>query len=209
MNPLWIFFLLLGEIASPIPPKEPTVTDPSVGEPIVSNVIVPDVFFSQKDNPPPTNTILHVFRVELSFYGETNTVQGVWKISRDAIITITNTNTSRQEINSLSIYDIASLSIQSWRVGKISNSWYEFIPDRVTIVTWNGKTNEGQSDWQWLHRISLEQESTYNYYTLFYDSWEKGIGERLRWRHVQYPHFDYHFTFPLKGTVIRIRFLYP
>ncbi|MFN3659828.1 MAG: hypothetical protein ACK4TN_01165, partial [Brevinematales bacterium] len=68
----------------------------------------------------------------------------------------------------------------------------------------------GYGDLSWITTIVLEMDNDrWTGYTRFYDSWEKGAGDRFRWRHAQFSHFPYHFTTPVIGTITSIRFLYP
>ncbi|URA10670.1 hypothetical protein [Thermospira aquatica] len=196
---LWFLFL---SVTTPAPPVEPSVSVPEIAW--------PEETLNRKDVPPPTNNQLHVFRVRLFPYNSTQTKEGLWKLSRDAFLSLSNVSGQSLQTLTLSLYDVSEIFILSWRINRISNTWHEFVPHRIRIITWKGQTNEGEGDWRWLWYLPLETEnSRWTNFSLFYDSWEKGVGDRLRWKHAQFPHFNYHFTTPLPGTIIHIQFLYP
>lgn len=203
---MWcVFFVLWMGISLPSLPSNPEVVSPQVPD-----VVWPDKELFRKDVAPPTNTQMHLFQVEVVLYGHTNSHRGLWKLSRDTTLVVTNATTGVMEVFTLSLYDVEHIEILSWRVGMVSNSWYEFVPHQVRLISQKGKTNEGTSDWRWLFRIPIEkEEKQWMAYTIFYDSWEKGTGERFRWKYAQFPHFHHHFTTPLPGTVTRIRIFYP
>lgn len=204
MNVFCIFYLLL-QVQSPINPTEPQVKEPSV-----EDIKWPEVELKRWNLPTNTSSQLHLFQIEVNLYGYTNRYRGLWKLHRSPVIILTNTLAHTIQEISFSLYDVKRIEMISWKINKISNTWYEFIPNEVRYILRNGKTNQGKSDFSWLWSIPLEQdEKKWTGYTLFYDSWEKGEGQRFRWRHAQFPHFHHHFTIPVKGTIIAIDFLYP
>ncbi|MCX7882537.1 MAG: hypothetical protein N2314_04880 [Brevinematales bacterium] len=202
---IFCFFLLLAEVNTPLSPTEPSVSSPET-----PHVVWPEVELKRWDLPTNSPQESHLFRVTVTLYGTTNRYEGLWKLTRSPLIVLTNTTTHTLQIQTLSLYDVSQIDILSWRIRSISNTWHEFIPHEVRCISWNGKTNQGFGELSWLWKFSLERENgTWTGYTLFYDSWEKGAGERFRWKHAQFPHFPYHFTTPVPGTVIGIQFLYP
>lgn len=204
MKILWVFFLL-AEISGPKMPLEPVVPSPEIDE-----VRWPEKELTRWDIPTNTFPEMHLFRVEVSLYGVTNRYEGLWKLAGSPKVVLTNTSQNSVQIVAFSLYDIARIDILSWRISTISNTWHEFIPHEIRCLTWDQKTNQGYGDLSWLKTIVLEMDNIrWTGYTMFYDSWEKGAGDRLRWRHAQFPHFPYHFTTPVVGTITSIRFFYP
>jgi len=202
---LWIL-LVWADISGPRSPEEPRVPSPEV-----TDVVWPEEALKLRDVPAGAPPEMHLFRVELALYGVSDRRTGLWKVSWFPQVVLTNTNAGQLREISFSLYDVSRIDVLTWRVNTVSNTWYQFAPHTIRCILFDGRTNEGFGSLSWLWSLSLEddRQTPWVGYTIFYDSWEKGTGDRFRWRHALFPHFMYHFTTPVEGTVTSIRFLSP
>lgn len=193
---------LLYSLDQPQTPSEPGVKDPQVQEPHTPD---PEVA-STATNPSP-QAVIHRFSLKLTLQGgKTRLLQ--WE-APGPVLYLTNQAGQTLSIQTLDYASVQHITISQWQPLPEGNARYRFEPVQAVLVLKDGRMFTAPA-LPGMHEISgLSQGETIRLWTVFYDQWMSGEKNIYRWKNSRAGSFNYNFTHPLQGVVIRIDFLEP
>lgn len=176
-------------------------------EPVIEDIRVPDIRMEDRGDYSRPG-LLYMAQVELTF-ADGRVTNGVWVMSNDTRLTLTNRAGSRMDIRTVSLYALSSIEISRWNATNTGRNTYLFTPVQFLLQPSGGSGFLYNGRLELFEKLVLQMpdDRTAAWYSIFYDSWEAGVKGVFRWENTRSANFTYNLDHPLPGVIVKIRFL--